>query len=144
MCSAHQGFPLLWYISTKNASHKMRSVLDNQCNDTLPSLSLCRFILASIYTAFSTVHTVINILALLLGVVPKLPMLHGFRLFGINKYWHSSIIVSKKFANFVWYPVASPLCTYTRANPCLQQYCYYSTLAANWQHCNKWNCVHEH
>ena len=50
------------------------------------SLSPCRFILASIYTAYSTVHTVINILALLLGVVPKLPMLHGFRLFGINKY----------------------------------------------------------
>lgn len=45
-----------------------------------------RFILASIYTAYSTVHTVINILALLLGVIPKLPMLHGFRLFGINKY----------------------------------------------------------
>ena len=45
-----------------------------------------RFILASIYTAFSTLHSVINIVALLIGVVPKLPMLHGFRLFGINKY----------------------------------------------------------
>lgn len=31
-------------------------------------------------------HFLINVLALLIAVIPKLPQLHGVRLFGINKY----------------------------------------------------------
>lgn len=50
-------------------------------------LLLClRFLIASFYTADNSSHTFVNILALLIGVIPKLPQLHKFRLFGINKY----------------------------------------------------------
>lgn len=45
------------------------------------------FILASFYSMFSPIHFVINTAALIiLGILPKLPALHRFRLFGINKY----------------------------------------------------------
>ena len=45
------------------------------------------FILASFYSMYSPIHFVINTAALLiLGILPKLPALHRFRLFGINKY----------------------------------------------------------
>ena len=51
------------------------------------SLSLhSRYLLASFYTFYDVRHTVVNFIALLIGVVPKLPQLHKFRLFGINKY----------------------------------------------------------
>lgn len=46
----------------------------------------CRFVLASFYTAYDPRHSTVNILALLVGVVPKLPQFHKFRLFGFNKY----------------------------------------------------------
>jgi hypothetical protein len=45
-----------------------------------------RFFLASFYTKYDTVHFVINLAALGLGVIPKLPQLHGVRIFGINKW----------------------------------------------------------
>ena len=35
---------------------------------------------------YNAYHFVINALSLLLNIVPKLPMFHGVRLFGINKY----------------------------------------------------------
>lgn len=39
-----------------------------------------RFILAGFFTIQDVTLTVINIVALLIGVVPKLPYFHGFRL----------------------------------------------------------------
>ncbi|KAK2157045.1 hypothetical protein LSH36_200g04113 [Paralvinella palmiformis] len=44
------------------------------------------FFLASFYTKYDPYHFIINALSLILVLVPKLPMLHGVRLFGINKY----------------------------------------------------------
>lgn len=46
----------------------------------------CRFLIASVYTIGDRTHTVINLLTLCLGLIPKFPFLHKFRLFGINKY----------------------------------------------------------
>ena len=48
---------------------------------------VCRFLLASFYTINSFNHSVVNLLVLCIGVLPKLPYFHRFRLFGINKYW---------------------------------------------------------
>ena len=45
-----------------------------------------RFLLASVYTFGDRTHTLINLAMLCLGVIPKFPFVHKFRLFGINKY----------------------------------------------------------
>lgn len=47
---------------------------------------LCRYFLASFYTKYDTAHFVINTASLLSVLIPKLPQLHGVRIFGINKY----------------------------------------------------------
>lgn len=44
------------------------------------------FILASFYTRYSFHHFIWNFIALLVALIPKLPELHKFRLWGINKY----------------------------------------------------------
>ncbi|MEQ2292155.1 hypothetical protein AMECASPLE_020163 [Ameca splendens] len=48
--------------------------------------SLCRYILASFYTKYDATHFFINTCSLLTVLIPKLPQLHGVRIFGINKY----------------------------------------------------------
>lgn len=50
------------------------------------SVLLRRYFLASFYTKYDTAHFVINTASLLSVLIPKLPQLHGVRLFGINKY----------------------------------------------------------
>lgn len=53
-----------------------------------PLISLwCRYILTSFYTKYDRVHFVVNTVSLLTVLIPKLPQLHGVRIFGINKYW---------------------------------------------------------
>jgi hypothetical protein len=44
------------------------------------------FFLASFYTMYDRYHFVINAASLITVLIPKLPLLHGVRLFGINKY----------------------------------------------------------
>jgi hypothetical protein len=44
------------------------------------------FFLASFYTKYDPYHFGINAVSLGFVLVPKLPMFHGVRLFGINKY----------------------------------------------------------
>ncbi|XP_035688757.1 ORM1-like protein 3 isoform X1 [Branchiostoma floridae] len=44
------------------------------------------FILASFYTKYDPLHFIINLSTMLLVLIPKLPQLHGVRIFGINKY----------------------------------------------------------
>jgi len=44
------------------------------------------FFLTSFYTKYDSFHFVLNITALLLVLVPKLPQFHQVRIFGINKY----------------------------------------------------------
>ncbi|TNN48152.1 ORM1-like protein 1 [Liparis tanakae] len=44
------------------------------------------YFLASFYTKYDTTHFVINTASLLSVLIPKLPQLHGVRIFGINKY----------------------------------------------------------
>ncbi|KAI5091189.1 ORM1-like protein 1 [Silurus meridionalis] len=44
------------------------------------------YFLTSFYTKYDTAHFVINTASLLSVLIPKLPQLHGVRLFGINKY----------------------------------------------------------
>lgn len=46
-----------------------------------------RYILTSFYTKYDRVHFVVNTVSLLTVLIPKLPQLHGVRIFGINKYW---------------------------------------------------------
>lgn len=48
---------------------------------------LFRYILTSFYTKYDRVHFVVNTVSLLTVLIPKLPQLHGVRIFGINKYW---------------------------------------------------------
>lgn len=52
----------------------------------LTALPIVLFLLASSYTQYNFLHFVVNIAFMLLAVIPKLPQLHGVRLFGINKY----------------------------------------------------------
>jgi hypothetical protein len=44
------------------------------------------FFLASFYTRYETGHFIVNFASMLIAVIPKLPQLHGVRIFGINKY----------------------------------------------------------
>jgi hypothetical protein len=44
------------------------------------------FFLASFYTKYDRYHFVVNAISLLTVLIPKLPQLHGVRIFGINKY----------------------------------------------------------
>ncbi|KAG9346236.1 hypothetical protein JZ751_008061 [Albula glossodonta] len=44
------------------------------------------YFLTSFYTKYDKVHFVINTVSLLTVLIPKLPQLHGVRLFGINRY----------------------------------------------------------
>lgn len=44
------------------------------------------FFLASFYTKYDKRHFVINAAVLALSLIPKLPQLHGVRLFNINRY----------------------------------------------------------
>ena len=53
----------------------------------LLSFILYRFFLASFYTKYEPHHFIVNTIFMLIAVLPKLPMFHGVRLFGINKYW---------------------------------------------------------
>lgn len=51
---------------------------------------LCfRYILTSFYTKYDQAHFVVNTVSLLTVLIPKLPQLHGVRIFGINKYWRN-------------------------------------------------------
>lgn len=50
------------------------------------SVPLRSYFLASFYTKYNPTHFVINTASLLSVLIPKLPQLHGVRLFGINKY----------------------------------------------------------
>ncbi|KAJ3592173.1 hypothetical protein NHX12_007302 [Muraenolepis orangiensis] len=44
------------------------------------------YFLASFYTKYDAAHFVVNTVSLLSVLIPKLPQLHGVRIFGINKY----------------------------------------------------------
>ncbi|KAG2458726.1 ORML1 protein, partial [Polypterus senegalus] len=44
------------------------------------------YFLASFYTKYDPTHCFINTASLLSVLIPKLPQLHGVRIFGINKY----------------------------------------------------------
>lgn len=44
------------------------------------------FMLTSFYTKYDSFHFCINLTTMILVVVPKLPMFHKVRIFGINKY----------------------------------------------------------
>ncbi|KAK7919375.1 hypothetical protein WMY93_010659 [Mugilogobius chulae] len=44
------------------------------------------YILTSFYTKYDQAHFVVNTVSLLTVLIPKLPQLHGVRIFGINKY----------------------------------------------------------
>lgn len=50
-------------------------------------LSFYRYFLTSFYTKYDPTHFFINTASLLSVLIPKLPQLHGVRIFGINKYW---------------------------------------------------------
>ncbi len=45
-----------------------------------------RFLICSGYTFGDRMQTVINLITLGVGLIPKIPAVHKFRLFGINKY----------------------------------------------------------
>ncbi|NWW99385.1 ORML1 protein, partial [Caloenas nicobarica] len=44
------------------------------------------YFLASFYTKYDPAHFILNTTSLLTVLIPKLPQLHGVRIFGINKY----------------------------------------------------------
>lgn len=53
----------------------------------------CRFFLASFYTKYDPYHFAVNAVSLLSVLLPKLPIFHGVRIFGINKYWVYGLLV---------------------------------------------------
>lgn len=55
-------------------------------SESTVSVPLRSYFLASFYTKYNPTHFVINTASLLSVLIPKLPQLHGVRLFGINKY----------------------------------------------------------
>ena len=55
-------------------------------SQTILYFLLHRYFLASFYTKYDTTHFVVNTVSLLSVLIPKLPQLHGVRIFGINKY----------------------------------------------------------
>ncbi|XP_063485047.1 ORM1-like protein 3 isoform X2 [Symphalangus syndactylus] len=44
------------------------------------------YFLTSFYTKYDQIHFVLNTVSLMSVLIPKLPQLHGVRIFGINKY----------------------------------------------------------
>ncbi|XP_064925949.1 ORM1-like protein 1 isoform X2 [Columba livia] len=44
------------------------------------------YFLASFYTKYDLTHFILNTTSLLTVLIPKMPQLHGVRIFGINKY----------------------------------------------------------
>uniref|UniRef100_A0A8C7FT00 ORMDL sphingolipid biosynthesis regulator 2 n=7 Tax=Salmoninae TaxID=504568 RepID=A0A8C7FT00_ONCKI len=44
------------------------------------------YILASFYTKYDATHFLVNTGSLLSVLLPKLPLFHGVRIFGINRY----------------------------------------------------------
>ncbi|CAI8035982.1 ORM1-like protein 1 [Geodia barretti] len=52
----------------------------------LTSVPIFLFFLASFYTFHDRAHVTVNLIALAVGVIPKFPALHKFRLYGINRY----------------------------------------------------------
>ncbi|KAK7802410.1 hypothetical protein U0070_023527 [Myodes glareolus] len=44
------------------------------------------YFLTSFYTKYDQVHFILNTVSLMSVLIPKLPQLHGVRIFGINKY----------------------------------------------------------
>ncbi|XP_046350008.1 ORM1-like protein 2 [Haliotis cracherodii] len=52
----------------------------------LTMVPIALFFLASFYTRYDRYHFMMNAACLGLSIIPKLPMFHGVRLFGINKY----------------------------------------------------------
>ena len=64
-------------------------------------LNFCfyRYFLASFYTKYDTTHFILNTASLLSVLIPKMPQLHGVRIFGINKYWNI-LKWNKKFYSY--------------------------------------------
>lgn len=52
----------------------------------LTTVPIVLFFLASFYTKYDSYHFLINAVSLIVVLIPKLPFLHGVRIFGINKY----------------------------------------------------------
>lgn len=50
------------------------------------TIPIALYILASFYSMYDFYHFIVNTFVLLISLLPKLPQLHGVRLFGINKY----------------------------------------------------------
>nr|XP_031541902.1 ORM1-like protein 3 isoform X2 [Vicugna pacos]XP_031541903.1 ORM1-like protein 3 isoform X2 [Vicugna pacos]XP_031541904.1 ORM1-like protein 3 isoform X2 [Vicugna pacos]XP_031541905.1 ORM1-like protein 3 isoform X2 [Vicugna pacos]XP_031541906.1 ORM1-like protein 3 isoform X2 [Vicugna pacos]XP_031541907.1 ORM1-like protein 3 isoform X2 [Vicugna pacos] len=48
--------------------------------------ALPRYFLTSFYTKYDQIHFILNTVSLMSVLIPKLPQLHGVRIFGINKY----------------------------------------------------------
>lgn len=51
-----------------------------------PCPSPPRYFLTSFYTKYDQIHFILNTVSLMSVLIPKLPQLHGVRIFGINKY----------------------------------------------------------
>lgn len=52
----------------------------------LTTVPIVLFFLASFYSRYDKYHFILNASVLALNIIPKLPQLHGVRIFGINKY----------------------------------------------------------
>lgn len=81
--------PIILYVSDNTRSFDLTehfSCVRGFTSLTDSSVLLRRYFLASFYTKYDTAHFVINTASLLSVLIPKLPQLHGVRLFGINKY----------------------------------------------------------
>lgn len=61
------------------------------------------YFLASFYTKYDTTHFILNTASLLSVLIPKMPQLHGVRIFGINKYWNVLKWNKKFYSYWVFY-----------------------------------------
>ncbi|MBN3308398.1 ORML1 protein, partial [Amia calva] len=68
----------------KDAQQDARQIILN--GGIISWFLLVWYFLASFYTKYDPTHFIINTASLLSVLIPKLPQLHGVRIFGINKY----------------------------------------------------------
>ncbi|NXW28447.1 ORML1 protein, partial [Phaetusa simplex] len=79
--------PVAWTLT--NVIHNLVSTLSLQFTSSRKFFTISPIILyflASFYTKYDTTHFILNTTSLLTVLIPKLPQLHGVRIFGINKY----------------------------------------------------------
>lgn len=86
---AQEILPFHFWCGDTSCNSLVVRILREEGTSILSSLSLTfpsRYFLTSFYTKYDQIHFILNTVSLMSVLIPKLPQLHGVRIFGINKY----------------------------------------------------------